>query len=44
MDKVAVIRNGRTNQFSITLALGSDTIRCMVSVAVGHQPDERSDE
>jgi hypothetical protein len=43
MDKVEVIRNSRTNQFSITLAHGSDTIRCMVSVALGDEPDERSD-
>jgi hypothetical protein len=44
MDNVEVIRNRRTNQFSISLARGSDTIRFMVSVALGDQPDERSDE
>ena len=44
MDKVEVIRNSRTNQFSITLVRGGDTIRCMVSVAVGDMPDERSDD
>ena len=44
MDEVDVIRNGRTNQFSITLVRGSDTIRCMVSVALGNIPDERSDD
>ena len=44
MDEVDVIRNGRTNQFSITLIRGSDTIRCMVSVALGNVPDERSDD
>ncbi len=43
MDEVEIIRNGRTNQFSITLVHGSDTIRCMVSVALGSIPDERSD-
>jgi hypothetical protein len=43
MDRVEVVRNGRTNQFSITLARGSDTIRCMVSVALGTTLDERSD-
>ena len=43
MDEVEVTRNGRTNQFSITLVQGSDTIRCMVSVALGTVPDERSD-
>ncbi|MGD0533556.1 MAG: hypothetical protein ABSA62_15185 [Methyloceanibacter sp.] len=43
MDKVEVIRNSRSDQFSITLAHGSDTIRCMVSVALGDTLDERSD-
>jgi hypothetical protein len=43
MDEVEVTRNGRTNQFSITLVRGSDTIRCMVSVALGSSRDERSD-
>jgi len=42
MDDVEVIRNGLTNQFSITLVRGADTIRCMVSVASGGV-DERSD-
>jgi hypothetical protein len=43
VDEVEVVRNGRTNQFSITLVRGRDTIRCMVSVAIGIMPDERSD-
>jgi hypothetical protein len=43
MDEVEVTRNGRTNQFSITLVRGGDTIRCMVSVALGSSGDERSD-
>lgn len=42
MDEVEVTRNGYTNQFSITLVRGGDTIRCMVSVALGGA-DERSD-
>lgn len=42
MDEVEVIRNGRTNQFSITLVRGGDTIRCMVSVSLGGT-DERTD-
>lgn len=42
VDEVEVTRNGRTDQFSITLVRGSDTIRCMVSVALGGA-DERSD-
>lgn len=40
MDEVEVTRNGRTDQFSIILVSGADTIRCMVSVAC---TDERSD-
>jgi hypothetical protein len=44
VDEIEIIRNGRTNQFSITLVRGSDTIRCMVSVALGDIPDERSDD
>ena len=44
MDEVQVTRNGRTNQFSITLVRGGDTIRCMVSVALGGMADERSDD
>jgi hypothetical protein len=43
-DEVHVERNGRTNQFSIVLTRGTDTIRCMVSVATGKKLDERSDE
>ena len=42
MDEVEVTRNGRTDQFSIILVRGADTIRCMVSVALGGT-DERSD-
>lgn len=42
MDEIEFIRNGRTNQFSITLVRGGDTIRCMVSVALGGT-DERTD-
>jgi hypothetical protein len=42
MDEVEVTRNGRTDQFSIALVHGGDSIRCMVSVALGIE-DERSD-
>jgi hypothetical protein len=42
MDEVEITRNGRSDQFSITLVQGGDTIRCMVCVALGG-PDERSD-
>jgi len=44
MDAVEVTRNARSDQFSMTLVQGSDTIRCMVSVALGTLPDERSDD
>jgi hypothetical protein len=43
VDEVEVTRNGRSNQFSITLVRGNDTIRCMVSVDLGGKVDERSD-
>jgi hypothetical protein len=43
VDEIEIIRNGRTNQFSITLVRGGDTIRCMVSVGSGALPDDRSD-
>ena len=43
MDEIEVIRNGRTNQFSIILVRGADTIRCMVSVALGGVPARASD-
>jgi hypothetical protein len=44
MHEVEVTRNGRTDQFSITLVQGCDTIRCMISVASGTVPDDRSDD
>jgi hypothetical protein len=43
MADLEVKRNARTNQFSIVLVQGTDTIRCMVSVASGAN-DTRSDE
>jgi hypothetical protein len=43
MDEIEVTRNGRTNQFSITLVRGGDTIRCMISVGLGGTVDDRSD-
>jgi hypothetical protein len=42
VDEVEVTRNGRTDQFSIILVCGADTIRCMISVALS-STDERSD-
>ena len=43
-DRVEVTRDGQTNQFSIVHCVGTDTIRCMVSVASGQTPDLHSDE
>ncbi len=42
LDEIEVIRNGRSDEFSVTLVHGGDTIRCMISVALG-ATDERSD-
>ena len=42
-DRVEVTRSGQTNQFSVVLSVGNDTIRCMISVASG-TPDLHSDE
>jgi hypothetical protein len=42
IDEIEVIRNGRSDEFSVTLVQGGDTIRCMISVALG-AIDERSD-
>ena len=44
MVDLEVKRNGRTNQFSIVLVQGTDTIRCMVSVASGGARDTRTDQ
>jgi hypothetical protein len=35
MEKLEITRNGKTDQFSIVLSRGNDTIRCMVSVEAG---------
>jgi hypothetical protein len=43
MDSVEVTRNGLTNQFSIVLTRGSDTVRCMVSVTSGNGGEPDSD-
>ena len=44
MEKLEVSRNGETDQFSVVLSRGDDTIRCMVSVATGHGEDVQSGE
>jgi len=35
MEKVEVTRNAHTDQFSIVLSVGNDSIRCMVTVEAG---------
>jgi len=44
METVEVTRSGHTDQFSVVMTRGSDTIRCMVSVALGDAQDNRSDD
>jgi len=44
MNAVEVTRSGRSDQYSIVMTQGDDTIRCMVTVAVGNAQDNRSDE
>jgi len=44
MNAVEVTRSGRSDQYSIVMTQGDDTIRCMVTVAVGNDQDNRSDE
>jgi hypothetical protein len=35
MEKLEVTRNAHTDQFSVVLSRGNDTIRCMVTVEAG---------
>ncbi|MPY72895.1 MAG: hypothetical protein GEU87_01415 [Alphaproteobacteria bacterium] len=44
MEKLEISRNGQTDQFSVVLSRGDDTIRCMVSIDSGHALDMHSDE
>jgi len=44
MEKVKISRNGDSDQFSVLLSRGDDTIRCMVSVESGHAIDCHSDK
>lgn len=44
MEKLEVSRNGETDQFSIVLSKGDDTIRCMVTVASGLKANVQSDK
>lgn len=43
MEKLEISRNGQTDQFSIVLSRGNDTIRCMVTVEAGraHSDEEK---
>lgn len=43
MEPIEVTRSGHTDQFSVVMTQGSDTIRCMVSVALGDTQDNRTD-
>ena len=43
MEPIEVTRSGHTDQFSVVMTQGDDTIRCMVSVALGDAQDNRSD-
>ena len=43
METIEVTRSGHTDQFSVVMTQGNDTIRCMVSVALGDGQDNRSD-
>ncbi len=43
MEPIEVTRSGHTDQFSVVMTQGNDTIRCMVSVATGDAQDNRSD-
>jgi hypothetical protein len=36
MEKLEVTRNAQTDQFSVVLFRGNDSIRCMVTVEAGH--------
>jgi hypothetical protein len=36
MEKLEITRNAQTDEFSIVLSRGNDTIRCMVTVETGH--------
>ncbi|XSG81107.1 MAG: hypothetical protein ACPW61_08390 [Methyloligella sp. ZOD6] len=46
MEKIEVIRNGQTDQFSVVLSQGNDSIRCMVTVETGtrHSDAEKHQE
>jgi hypothetical protein len=43
MEPIEVTRSGHTDRFSVVMTQGNDTIRCMVSVALGVAQDNRTD-
>ena len=44
MEKLEITRNSQTDQFSVVLSRGNDTIRCMVTVESGLEPTSRPDK
>ena len=41
MDKLEVIRSGDSNEFSVVLSQGGDSIRCMIIVGDGSDHEKR---
>jgi hypothetical protein len=41
MDKFEVTRNGDSNEFSVVLSQGGDSIRCMITVGEGIAQEAR---
>lgn len=44
MDRVEVTRDGDSNRYSVVLARGGDTLRCMIAVPTGSSEAPYSDE
>jgi hypothetical protein len=41
MDKLEVTRNGNSDEFSVVLSQGGDSIRCMVTVGIGTDSEKQ---
>ena len=41
MDKFEVTKNGDSNEFSVVLSQGGDSIRCMITVGKGNDHEKR---
>jgi hypothetical protein len=41
MDKLEVTRNGNSNEYSVVLSQGGDSIRCMITVGDGSDQERR---